>query len=52
VKRESSLVPPSPLAEKVDGNEGLKRLAGLTRAVIAVPKRGVVDPPEQKKRHR
>lgn len=34
----------------IDGEEGLKRLADLTRRVIAVPKSEVVDPPKQKKR--
>jgi hypothetical protein len=31
----------------VDGKEGLQRLADLTRAVIAVPKSEIVDPPKK-----
>jgi hypothetical protein len=34
----------------VNGEEGLKKLADLTRAVIAVPKSEVVDPTPKKKR--
>jgi hypothetical protein len=34
----------------VNGEEGLKRLADLTRRVIAVPKSEVVDPPKRKKK--
>lgn len=31
-----------------DAEEGLKRLADLTRAVIAVPKSEVADPPKKR----